>query len=96
VVLDEGYSSSAPDLSFAGHQAETRPPGCDFPHGYNPDITLFLRQARELGLRFDTLIGQGAGYTVYSKLKETVAPTPTTSSIRSDLDLADQSEIVAG
>src|SRR5271170_1452965 len=27
-----------------------------------PDITLFLRQARELGLRFSALVGQGAGY----------------------------------
>ena len=43
-----------------------------FHTGYNPDITLFLRQARELGLKFSTLIGHGAGYGVYSKLKETV------------------------
>jgi len=30
--------------------------------GYNPDITLFLRQAREQGLRFKALVGHGAGY----------------------------------
>ena len=29
--------------------------------GYNPDITLFLRQARESGLRFKMLIGAGGG-----------------------------------
>jgi branched-chain amino acid transport system substrate-binding protein len=40
--------------------------------GYNPDITLFLRQSRELGLRFQALIGHGAGYGVYSKLKESL------------------------
>jgi branched-chain amino acid transport system substrate-binding protein len=40
--------------------------------GYNPDISLFLRQARELGLRFDALIGHGAGYTDYTKIKSTV------------------------
>jgi branched-chain amino acid transport system substrate-binding protein len=37
--------------------------------GYNPDISLFLRQAREGGLRFQALIGHGAGYTDYNKLK---------------------------
>jgi ABC-type branched-subunit amino acid transport system substrate-binding protein len=72
VVLDEGYSSSAPDLSSLVTKLKRGRPDVIFHTGYNPDITLFLRQARELGLRFDTLIGQGAGYTVYSKLKETV------------------------
>jgi hypothetical protein len=41
-----------------------------FHTGYNPDITLFLRQARELGLHFSALIGHGAGYGVYDRLKE--------------------------
>jgi branched-chain amino acid transport system substrate-binding protein len=40
--------------------------------GYNPDISLFLRQSRELGLHWSALIGHGAGYSVYSKLKEAV------------------------
>ncbi len=31
---------------------------------------MFLRQAREQGLRFSALIGHGAGYGVYDKLKE--------------------------
>ena len=39
--------------------------------GYNPDITLFLRQAREAGLRFKMLIGNGAGYSQLDKLRET-------------------------
>ena len=47
-------------------------PDVVFHTGYNPDITLFLRQSRELGLKFSALVGHGAGYTVYSKLKETV------------------------
>ncbi|MDE2094399.1 MAG: ABC transporter substrate-binding protein [Burkholderiales bacterium] len=72
VVLNEGYSSSAPDLSSLVTKLKRGRPDVIFHTGYNPDITLFLRQARELGLRFDALIGQGAGYTVYSKLKETV------------------------
>jgi ABC-type branched-subunit amino acid transport system substrate-binding protein len=72
VVLNEGYSSSAPDLSSLVTKLKRARPDVIFHTGYNPDITLFLRQARELGLHFSTLIGHGAGYTVYSKLKQTV------------------------
>ena len=39
--------------------------------GYNPDITLFLRQAREQGLKFKAIIGHGAGYGQIGKLMET-------------------------
>jgi ABC-type branched-subunit amino acid transport system substrate-binding protein len=72
IVLDEGYSASAPDLSSLVTKLKRGRPDVIFHTGYNPDITLFLRQARELGLRFSALVGQGAGYGVYSKLKETV------------------------
>jgi len=72
VVLNEGYSASAPDLSSLVTKLKRGQPDVIFHTGYNPDITLFLRQSRELGLKFSTLIGHGAGYTVYSKLKETV------------------------
>ncbi len=41
-----------------------------FHTGYNPDITLFFRQAREQGLKFGAIVGHGAGYGVYEKLKE--------------------------
>jgi ABC-type branched-subunit amino acid transport system substrate-binding protein len=71
VVVDEGYSSSTPDLSSLVTKLKRAHPDVIFHTGYNPDITLFLRQARELGLHFGTLIGHGAGYGVYSKLKET-------------------------
>jgi ABC-type branched-subunit amino acid transport system substrate-binding protein len=72
VVLNEGYSASAPDLSSLVTKLKRGRPDVIFHTGYNPDITLFLRQARELGLHFSALIGHGAGYTVYSKLKDTV------------------------
>jgi ABC-type branched-subunit amino acid transport system substrate-binding protein len=72
VVDNEGYSASAPDLSSMVTKLKRSAPDVIFHTGYNPDITLFLRQARELGLRFSTLVGHGAGYTVYSKLKDTV------------------------
>jgi ABC-type branched-subunit amino acid transport system substrate-binding protein len=72
VVLNEGYSASTPDLSSLVTKLKRGQPDVIFHTGYNPDITLFLRQARELGLRFSALIGHGAGYGVYSKLKDTV------------------------
>ncbi len=74
VVLDEGYSVTAPDLSSLITKLKRARPDVIFHTGYNPDISLFLRQARELGLRFDALIGHGAGYTDYSKIKSSVGP----------------------
>ena len=70
VVLKEGYSATAPDLSALVTKLKRARPDVLFHTGYNPDITLFLRQAREQGLRFSALIGHGAGYGVYDKLKE--------------------------
>jgi branched-chain amino acid transport system substrate-binding protein len=71
VVVKEGYSASAPDLSALVIKLKRARPDVIFHTGYNPDITLFLRQARELGLHFSVLVGHGAGYGVYDKLKET-------------------------
>src|SRR6266446_226860 len=71
IVLKESYAATAPDLSSLVTKLKRARPDVIFHTGYNPDITLFLRQARELGLHFGTLIGHGAGYGVYSKLKET-------------------------
>src|SRR5262250_2220854 len=70
VVLKEGYSATAPDLSPLVTKLKRARPDVIFHTGYNPDITLFLRQAREVGLKFKALIGHGAGYGVYDKLKE--------------------------
>src|SRR5437660_9379092 len=70
VVLKEGYAATAPDLASLVTKLKRARPDVILHTGYNPDITLFLRQARELGLRFSALIGHGAGYGVYDKLKE--------------------------
>jgi branched-chain amino acid transport system substrate-binding protein len=70
IVLKEGYSATAPDLSSLVTKLKRGRPDVIFHTGYNPDITLFLRQSRELGLRFSALVGHGAGYGVYDKLKE--------------------------
>jgi branched-chain amino acid transport system substrate-binding protein len=70
VVLKEGYSATAPDLSALVTKLKRAKPDVIFHTGYNPDITLFARQAREQGLKFGALVGHGAGYGVYEKLKE--------------------------
>ena len=50
VVLKEGYSITAPDLSALVTKLKRARPDVIFHTGYNPDITLLLRQAREQGL----------------------------------------------
>lgn len=70
VVLKEGYAATAPDLSALVTKLKRARPDVIFHTGYNPDITLFARQAREQGLKFGALVGHGAGYGVYEKLKD--------------------------
>ena len=70
VVHKEGYAATSPDLSSMVTKLKRARPDIILHTGYNPDITLFLRQARELGLRFKALIGHGAGYGQIDKLIE--------------------------
>jgi branched-chain amino acid transport system substrate-binding protein len=70
VVLKEGYSISAPDLSALVTKLRSVRPDVLFHTGYNPDIALFLRQATEQGLRLRAYIGHGAGHSQIDKLKE--------------------------
>jgi len=71
VVLREGYSATAPDLSSLVTKLKRARADVIYHAGYNPDITLFLRQSREAGLRFKMLIGNGAGYSQLDKLRAT-------------------------
>jgi branched-chain amino acid transport system substrate-binding protein len=71
VVMREGYSASAPDLSSLVTKLRRAQADIILHTGYNPDITLFLRQARESGLHFKMLIGNGAGYSQLDKLRAT-------------------------
>src|SRR5207249_4964410 len=47
LVLKEGYAATAPDLSSLVIKLKRARPDVLFHTGYNPDIALFLRQARE-------------------------------------------------
>jgi len=71
VVMKEGYSAAAPDLSSLVTKIKRSGAEVISHAGYNPDITLFLRQARENGLRFKMLFGAGAGYSQLDKLRQT-------------------------
>src|SRR5579864_9728799 len=71
LVMVEGYSATAPDLSSLVTKLKRAGADVVSQVGYNPDITLFLRQARESGLRFKMLVGNGAGYSQLDKLRAT-------------------------
>ena len=71
VVHREGYSATATDLSALVTKLRRAQPDIIVHAGYNPDITLFLRQSKEAGLKFQALIGEGAGYGQIDKLRET-------------------------
>ena len=72
IVLKEGYAATSPDLSSLVTKLKRKRPDVIFHTGYNTDISLFLRQSRELGLKWKALIGHGAGYGVHDKLYEAV------------------------
>ena len=71
VVLKEGYAATSPDLSPLVTKLKRARPDVILHTGYNPDITLFLRQAKEQALRWAALIGHGAGYGQFDKLYAT-------------------------
>ena len=71
VVLKEGYAATAPDLSPLVTKLKRARPDVILHTGYNPDITLFLRQSKEQNLKWAALIGHGAGYGQFDKLYAT-------------------------
>ena len=70
ITLKEGYSAQAADLSSLVTKLRAARPDVLFHTGYNPDINLFLRQAKEQGLRLKAYVGHGAGHSQLDKLKE--------------------------
>jgi branched-chain amino acid transport system substrate-binding protein len=71
IVLKEGYSATAPDLSSLVTKLKRARPDVLLHTGYNPDITLFLRQSKEQGLKFKAVIGHGAGHSQIDRLRAT-------------------------
>src|SRR6185369_1161710 len=71
IVLKEGYSATAPDLSSLVTKVKRARPDVLLHTGDNPDITLFLRQSKEQGLKFKAMIGHGEGHSQIDKLRQT-------------------------
>jgi len=70
IVLKEGFSIQAPDLSSLVTKLRAARPDVLFHTGYAPDIALFLRQSKEQGFRVKAYLGHGAGHSQIDKLKE--------------------------
>jgi branched-chain amino acid transport system substrate-binding protein len=70
IVLKEGFSIQAPDLSSLVTKLRAARPDVLFHTGYAPDIALFLRQSKEQGFRVRAYLGHGAGHSQIDKLKE--------------------------
>src|SRR4051795_714766 len=71
IVHREGYAATSTDLSALVTKLRRAQPDVILHTGYNPDITLFLLQSKEAGLKWAALIGHGAGYGQFDKLMET-------------------------
>src|SRR5437016_3304563 len=71
IAHKEAYSATTTDLSAMVSKLRRAQADVILHTGYNPDITLFLRQSKEAGLKFQALIGHGAGYSQIDKLYET-------------------------
>ena len=71
IVHREGYAATSTDLSALVTKLRRAQPDVILHTGYNPDISLFLRQSKEAGLKWSALIGHGAGYGQFDKLSET-------------------------
>jgi len=74
VVLTEGYDHKTKDLSSLVLKLKAAKPDAILNTGYYPDIVLFTRQAREMGLQTKALIGHGAGYANFPNLEKQLGP----------------------
>lgn len=70
IVHHEGYNHKANDLSAMILKLKAAKPDVILHTGYYPDIVLFMKQARELGLTTKAIIGHGAGYANFSNLEK--------------------------
>ncbi|MDI6754275.1 MAG: ABC transporter substrate-binding protein [Thermodesulfobacteriota bacterium] len=62
IVYNAGYAHDIMDLTPVILKLKAFGADVLFHVGYYPDIVLFLKQARELGLKWKALLGHGAGY----------------------------------
>ena len=70
VVLNEAYSHKTKDMSSLILKLKRVKPDAILHTGYFPDVVLFFRQARELGLKTKAIEGHGSGHANMPKLAE--------------------------
>ncbi len=70
LVMEEAYSHKTNDLSSLILKLKSAKPDAILHTGYFPDVVLFFRQARELGLKTKAIEGHGAGHANLPKLAE--------------------------
>lgn len=72
LTLKEGYSHTTKDMSSLILKLKAAKPDIIFHTGYFPDIVLFFKQARELGLKTNAIIGHGAGHANFPLLEKSL------------------------
>jgi len=72
IVLKEAYTHTSKDLSSLISKLKAKKPDVILHTGYFPDTVLFFRQARELGLKTNAIIGHGAGYANFLLLEKSL------------------------
>lgn len=72
LVYEAGYAHDIMDMTSIILGLKESGADVLFHTGYYPDIVLFLKQARELGLTWKALLGHGAGYSDMSMIGEIV------------------------
>ena len=70
LVFKESYAHDIKDMSSVIMKVKASGQDVILHTGYFPDIVLFFRQGRELGLKTRGIIGHGAGYCDYKLLEE--------------------------
>ena len=70
LVMEEAYSHKTNDMSSLILKLKSAKPDAILHTGYFPDVVLFFRQARELGLKTKAIEGHGAGHANLPKLAE--------------------------
>lgn len=74
LLLAEGYDHKTKDLSALILKLKASRLDAILHTGYYPDIVLFLRQAREMGLTTKAILGHGAGYDNFNTLEKQLGP----------------------
>ena len=72
IVFDELYAHDIKDMSPIILKLKAANPDVIYNAGYLSDVCIFLKQGRQLGLKFKLLVGSGGGYSNIPIISETV------------------------